>query len=340
MEYAAGSDLRRVLLYTAGGLAAVGLAYQPSKLLTLLYIPLYTALALLVTLLANLAWSYLAARRSAQYFAQCTTSDHPESLSAVVPLLTTATAAGIEAIKVKRTWTRENTSFREPLLPSSPAVSAALDRLIAVILDNHLLSWYTGAISPSDPSFPNAVEKVIREVLADVRGRLTRVDWAALAVSTLLPKITSHLELFQEAQQTLTESSARTPHHEHQPATDPRNKERRKKQSPGATVASEEMDLLLSNKYAELAGEGGLHPAVSGAGFNSRPSEEKHLRGLVTRILEQVMPETERSSSAVSVMAMEVIACAVIRPIIEALADPDVWNRLIDDKAGAIIREQ
>lgn len=241
-------------------------------------------------------------------------------------------------MRVRKRWSNSADAFRQPLHPSSQAVSAALDELISVILDNHLLSWYTVSISPSDRSFPNAVERTIREVLLSIRGRLTEVDWAQLGVSTLVPKITHHLEMFQEAQQTLLESSATSA--SQQPGADPANKDRKKKQASGAQVASEELDLLLSNKYAELAGAAGLHPAVSGASFNSRPSEEKHLRKLIARILQLVMPERERRSSAVTVVTMEVVACAILRPVIEAVADPDLWNRMLDEKAGNAIRER
>jgi len=304
-------------------LLAAGLALRPSKILSILVLPLYLVGALVGSLFLHFLFSYFAALRSS-----ASSSEHDP----IVPLLSIATPSGIEAIRVRKIWNAQNTSFRVPLHPSSQNVSAALDRLIAVILQNHLLSWYTVSISPSDPSFPYAVERTIREALLGIRDRLVNLDLAKLGVSTLLPKITNHLELFQEAQQSILESSTTSLEH--------KDHDRKKKQGTANTPVSEELDLLLSNKYAELAGDSGLHPAVSGASFNSRPGEEKHLRRIIGNILSMILPPTERASSAVSVMAMEIVACAIIRPIIEAISDPDLWNRLLDDKAGDIIKEQ
>lgn len=321
---------RRTVLWSTAFVAAALVAYQPRRLATLLLLPLFVVGTLIATLLVHLALAYLADRTLAR---QGSKTRHDP----VVPLLSMATPAGLEAIRVKKAWVHADTSFRQPLHPTSLKAATALDDLIATILDNHLLSWYTIAISPSDPSFPNAVEKMIRGALIEARGHLAEVDWAKLGVSTLLPKLTTHLDLFLEAQQSLLESS--------NPSIDAKSGEishkiRGKKQSTGATVASEELDLLLANKYAELAGNSGLHPAVSGASFNSRPSEEKHLRTLVLRILKVLIPAREAASPAVMTIAMEVVACAIIRPVVDALSDPDMWNKMIDEKAGAIIREQ
>lgn len=325
---------RRTVLWSTAVLVATIIAYQPKRIVTLLWIPLFLAGFLITTLLAHVALAYFADRA----VVNSKRTDIKRSLyEPVVPLLSIATPAGLEAIKVKKAWIREDTSFRRSLHPTSSKASVALDNLIATVLNNHLLSWYNIAISPSDPSFPNAVERAIREVLEQARDYLTQVDWSKLGVSTLLPRITTHLELFLEAQQSLLESSTSQLD---AGSREPSHKDRSKKKSPGAAVASEELDLLLANKYAELAEGRGLHPAVSGASFNSRPSEEKHLRKVVLRILKLLMPAKEAASPAVMTMTMELVACAIIRPVVEALSDPDLWNRMIDEKAGAIIREQ
>lgn len=322
---------KRTLLWSAAFVVASSIVYRPRLLATLLLLPLYAIGTFLVAVVIHAALAYGADRIDAH---RAKAVRNP-----VVPLLSIATPAGLEAIRAKKAWSQSNAEFRVPLHPGSIKASAALDDLIATILDNHLLSWYTISISPSDPTFPHAVEKAIREVLGNAREYVAAVDWARLGVSTLLPKITTHLEIFLEAQQSLVEASGATKvggqngSASHQAA-------RGKKQSPGANVASEELDLLLANKYAELAGKKGLHPAVSGASFNSRPSEEKHLRDLVHRILNLVMPSRESASPAVLTMATEIVACAIVRPVIEALTDPDLWNKIIDEKAGAIIREQ
>lgn len=343
----------------AASLAVSAALTGPWRLLTLSLFPLIFGLCVLLAslcLVIGLAW--LAANRGAR--APNCTRLHP-----VVPRLSIATPAGLETIRIRKQWLIRDVSFRKPLHPTSTAVSAAVDELIAAILENHLLSWYTVAISPSDPTFPHAVERTIRESMAGLRDRVVRVDWANVGVSVLLPRITRHLELFDAAQQSLGESSlfipTDTPSSSGEiKATSARAgvplkpKPKPKVQSKSAAApgpASEEMDLLLANKYAELAtldSAGseqlrpvlGLHRALTGAGLNSKPGEEKHLRHVVSQVLGGILPPKERASGAVTSMAVEIVACAILRPTIEALADPDQWNRLIDEKGGNAIREQ
>ena len=90
---------------------------------------------------------------------------------------------------------------------------------------------------------------------------------------------------------------------------------------------SDELDLFLASTYATK-----LHPAVDVTGPNSRPAEEAWLAALVGRILPLIMPEREVDSLAVRIIAREIVASAVILPIIDLVSDPDFWNRMIDEK--------
>lgn len=327
VDFKRDSQLAAIALSLA---VATGLFYHPRSLLALLLLPVFLLSLLLSPLVVHLVLSYLAAARGVP-------SKHGSD--PLVPLLSIATPSGLEAARIRKQWQASKSHQRFQLAPNSLKVSAALDRLIDIILDNYLNSWYKIVISPSDTSFPDAVNRTIRDVLVEIRERLAEVDWASLGVTTLVPKITSHLELFTEAQQTLLSATNGAGNAAGQGGF-PEGQGRNKQKSPSAVPAGEELDLLLSEKYAALLDGKGLHPAVSGASFNSRPSEEKHLRFLVERILAVVMPKREADSKAVNVMTMEIVACAVIRPIIEAISDPDLWNRMLDEKAGAAIREQ
>jgi hypothetical protein len=48
------------------------------------------------------------------------------------------------------------------------------------------------------------------------------------------------------------------------------------------------------------------------------------------RVIPLVMPEKEAKSRAVLVLVREIVACAVLHPVMKLLADPDVWNQLIE----------
>lgn len=324
---------RRTVLWITATVAALLIAQQPGRLATLLLLPLLIIATVVTTAVLHLALAHYADRTVSHHHNGEATERDP-----IVPLLSIATPAGLEAIRTKKAWIHSNKSFRIPLHAGSARISLALDRLIATILENHLLNWYTVAISPSDPSFPNAVEATIRHSLLQVFENVVKVDWAKLGVSSLLPKMTHHLEIFTQAQQSMLDSSSSALPKKGDDISN--SKLRKKKQSPGANVASEELDLLLANKYADLSEGRGLHPAVSGTGLNTRPSEEKHLRNVMKKVLRKIMPDKEGSSSAVLVMATEIVACMIIRPAVELLSDPDFWNKTIDEKAGAVIREQ
>jgi sorting nexin-25 len=98
---------------------------------------------------------------------------------------------------------------------------------------------------------------------------------------------------------------------------------------------SDEADLFLATRYAQETQSKKLHPAVDTASTNLRPAEDAWLRQVVESILPHILPEQEYESEAVRIMVREVVACAVMIPILETLCDPDFWNRLIDDKVRA-----
>jgi sorting nexin-25 len=88
----------------------------------------------------------------------------------------------------------------------------------------------------------------------------------------------------------------------------------------------EELDLAIAAKYKD----GKLHPAASLAFSDSRSVEQEHMRKLLVRILPDVVPEDLISSRAVSVLIKEIVACAVLSPVLQLLKDPDTWNQLIE----------
>lgn len=61
------------------------------------------------------------------------------------------------------------------------------------------------------------------------------------------------------------------------------------------------------------------------------------MRGIIKKVLPLVLPEGEGESPSVSIMAREIVSCAVLLPILDQLSDPDLWNRIIDEKVSGII---
>ncbi|KAF7792264.1 hypothetical protein EIP86_003300 [Pleurotus ostreatoroseus] len=187
--------------------------------------------------------------------------------------------------------------------------------LILATLSDFVLSWYRDL--STSPSFPTAVSATVHNSLQKVLSRAANLDVPALLIKRILPKVTAHIEQFRESEMALRGAGL----------------ERRLTQS-------EELDLLLASRYATRGG-GKLHPAVDNLSSTfTKQTEENHLRKLIGRALPYILPEKEANSEALKVVVREVLACSVFYPLMDMLADPDFWNRSIDQVAGAAIRQQ
>lgn len=230
------------------------------------------------------------------------------------PLQFTSPAAW-DMMQTKAKWEATATANRLSFPGAPPFLSAAIDSLLHLILRDFVEKWYS-TISDS-PVFPNAVDATIRESLLAISSRVGKVDWSDVLVGRILPLLTTHFERFDIAEKTVHGRGPRA-----------------------GTPDSDEFDLFVASRYAQESEEKRLHPAVDAASPNSRPAEEAWIRSTFEAILPLVLPEREVDSPAVRIMVREIVACAVVFPIIEMLSDPDFANRLIDDKAGAAIRDQ
>ncbi|KAM0752586.1 hypothetical protein T439DRAFT_323213 [Meredithblackwellia eburnea MCA 4105] len=233
----------------------------------------------------------------------------------VVPPLVFTSPAAWDMTRTRASWETTSTAHRPPFPSANPTLSATLDSLFDLILRDFILRWFN-SISDS-PAFPNAVERTIRETLSPVVKRVSEVDWSDVIVGRILPLITGHIDTFRSAEHALRGQNLRT-----------------------HLTESDELDLFLASKYAHESVAGKLHPAVDVASPTSKPAEEAWLSSLIDEILPLIMPDREVESAAVKIMTREVVACAVLLPVVDLLSDPDFWNRLIDEKAGAAIRDQ
>lgn len=197
--------------------------------------------------------------------------------------------------------TKRNEYMMEPVYPTSFVVSDSLDVLVGLILRDFVKSWY-GNISKS-PTFVNEVDRAIRAALGEVRDRILAVDMVEMVVSRLIPLITDHMRASYEAEQVV-----------------------RGRKLMRNVTESEELDLAIAAKYKE----GRLHPAASLAYSNTKPIQQQHLRSLITRVLPKIMPPSMMTSPAVNVLIKELVACAVLSPVMQMLSDPDMWNQLME----------
>lgn len=212
----------------------------------------------------------------------------------------------------KAALTKRSTYMMEPLYPASFVISDSLDVLLGLILRDFVKSWY-GNISKS-PTFVNEVDRAVRAALGEIRDRLLAVDMVETVVSRIIPLVTEHLRAAYEAERVV----------------------RGKKLSRNVTE-SEELDIAIAAKY----NEGRLHPAASLAYSNTKLVQQQHLRSIVARLLPSILPRNMTTSPAVNILIKEIVACAVLSPVMQMLADPDTWNQLMEGyvRTSALFKE-
>ncbi|TFK56618.1 PhoX domain-containing protein [Heliocybe sulcata] len=274
------------------------------------------ALALLSPLiLLCFGGSFVAFNIAAAYILDQRRARSRKSLLHSARPLAFSTPAAWQAVLIRSQWAHKSPQSLSPLLPGFPVVSSSINDVLILIVRDFVLTWYKD-ISGS-PSFPTAVSSTLHASMERLIERTTSIDLPSLVVKRILPMITGHIEQFRQSEVALRGQAL----------------ERRLTQS-------EELDLLLASRYAGRKG-GKLHPAVDNLSSTfTRQTEEAHLRTLVEKALPHILPEKESNSRAVKIVVREIVACAVFYPIMEMLSDPDFWNRMIDEVAGAAIRQQ
>lgn len=215
-------------------------------------------------------------------------------------------------------WRREVDNYRknaayEPtsLYPQSFVVSEGIDELLRLVSRDFISSWYQN-ISPSSV-FIHEVDKAIRIALGNLRDRLLSEDLVSIVVSRIFPILTTHLKEFDRAER----------------AVRGRNLTRN-------VTESEELDLAIASKYRD----GRLHPAVAVSFSDQKSLQQEHLRKVVVGLLPQLLPENLLNSRAVSVLIREIVACAVLFPLVTLLSDPDTWNQLIETYGWTALQDR
>jgi sorting nexin-25 len=205
-------------------------------------------------------------------------------------------------------WKKETALLRsrqayekKPLYPESLPVSNALDDLLGLIVRDFVNSWYSNI--SKNPVFTNEVDKTIRLALASLRDELLAIDFTEMLTTRVVPILTAHFKDFYDAERTI-----------------------RGKNLNRSVTESEELDLAIAAKYRE----GKLHPAVSLAYSDTKLVQQEHLRKIVKGLLPRLLPESVLASRAVGVLVQELVACAVLAPVMGILSEPDTWNQLME----------
>lgn len=205
-------------------------------------------------------------------------------------------------------WQRETKRFHDDsvyqpdsLYPQSFVVSGGIDDLLALVSRDFIASWHRDI--SARPAFVNEVDRIIRRAIANLRDRLLTEDLVSLIVSRIFPVVTTHLREFDIAER----------------AVRGRNLTRN-------VTESEELSLAIASKYCD----GKVHPAAALSVSDQKTVVQEYLRKVAVGLMPKLLPRTVLNSRIVSVLLREVLACAVLFPIVSLLSDPDTWNQLVE----------
>ncbi|PYH64871.1 putative intermediate filament protein (Mdm1) [Aspergillus vadensis CBS 113365] len=222
------------------------------------------------------------------------------------------------AFLARHHWDQETQAFKsrstynpQSLYPQSFIVSEGIDELLSFATRDFIASWYQH-ISPN-PTFVNEVNHTIRTAIGNLRDRLLTEDLVSLVVSRIFPVLTSHLKEFEVAERLV-----------------------RGRNLTRNVTESEELDIAIASKYRE----GNLHPAAMLSLSDQKLLEQEYLRKIAVGLLPQLFPESVLNSRIVSVLIREIVACAVLFPLVSVLSDPDSWNQLMEAYGRTAIQDR
>lgn len=204
----------------------------------------------------------------------------------------------------------------EPRSKPSGAQHSESSRLAELIVRDFVRKWHATLAAAHDAadSFPAWVERLIESVVTRLVVHVQGLDAANLVARRVIPLLSAHHDSFFTALSDV-----------------------RKKHLLGDALITpelDEMDLFLAAKYKNL------HPAVSSvSSAHTRDSERVHLRAMAERLLTFGTPHEMSLSPIASTLAREIIACAVLQPLIHMLTDPLFLYEQVSKRAEHAISE-
>ncbi|KAG0020543.1 Intermediate filament protein, partial [Entomortierella chlamydospora] len=212
---------------------------------------------------------------------------------------------------VEKQWRHEQAApYRTPIADTMPQFSDAIDTVIELIMRDYVVVWMR-AITP-ELVLQQRLEELLRIILIHLKTRVMDLDLTQLLVTKLVPKVTAHVNDFRKAEMALRGNSLER-----------------------SLTESDELDIMVAGKFRG----GKLHKALS-TSISTKGTEEAYLRNVVQVILPTLLPASEVQSEILRNLLRELLVCAVLRPVMELLSDPDYWNQNVDLYIGKAIREQ
>ncbi|KAI4355642.1 hypothetical protein L6164_004392 [Bauhinia variegata] len=181
---------------------------------------------------------------------------------------------------------------------NSPVVEDAIDHFTRHLVSEWVIDQWYSRLTP-DREGPEELAQMINGVLGEISGRVRNINLIDLLIRDLINLICTHLELFRAAQAKIE-----------------------KQHSGSLTIESRDRELKLV-----LATENKLHPALFSA-----EAEHKVLQHLMDGLMSITFKPEDLQCSFFRYIARELLACAVMRPILN-LASP----RFINERVESIV---
>ncbi|GAM87709.1 hypothetical protein ANO11243_057360 [Dothideomycetidae sp. 11243] len=242
-------------------------------------------------------------------FSTARTRQHgtPRAISRPLPAFITTSAWTAQKAEVEL----RSQYSRRRLFQSQSQLSSRIDGFLDLITDTFITAWFTNISSKR--LFQNEVDRAIRDAITSIQGRVQELDMIEIAVSRIVPVITHHMQEFYTAERLV-----------------------RGKNLTRDMTESEELDLAIAGKY----NNGKLHQAASLAFADTKLMQQAHVRKSIEKILPLVLSDDMLSSPAVLALIREMVACAVLAPVLLILADPDMWNQVFENYGKSILQDR
>ncbi|AMD22412.1 HGR073Wp [Eremothecium sinecaudum] len=201
----------------------------------------------------------------------------------------------------------------ESFLTSYPDISRELKIIVNNIVRDFVSVWYESV--STNPAFPNAVKKVLFEVIDNVHRRITEIELAELLVLKLLPLVTKHFSNFAIAYETASSDAILQVHNK-----DIKN-----------------FDLAVAVEFNKSYK---IHQALSGDYKSSTKDIQEYLSEKTKLIISGLLNGKELSSPYVRVLCREIVSNCILHPLTMTLSSSDFWNVKLIAISKKVLKER
>ncbi|XP_046396118.1 sorting nexin-13-like [Ischnura elegans] len=227
-------------------------------------------------------------------------------------------------------------------LTGSTVIDDSLQEILAYVFRDYIYPWYE-RISPNE-EFPKEIRQVARTVVVEFASRMKEVDWVKYLTTWLVNDAASHLRLFRQArarlkaernmasqaasQQSSSQLFTPAPGTSGGPSPQASPNPPQANQGPVPVVtASAANDLEGAFFDLELEMEKDLCRDTVCTG--GKEFEEQYIRDIVEVLLYLLVPAEDFHCKPLRFLFREIVANALLVPLLHMVSDPDYINRTI-----------